>query len=81
MKPEIIQACTPGFLALIGLFIGLAAMLAPSISETARSSGINLALAAIASAGGLARGGSSDSTNVKGDRVQIDSIQNNPSEK
>ncbi|ACC81180.1 hypothetical protein [Nostoc punctiforme] len=76
-NPEIIQASTPGFLALTGLFIIIVAAIAPGINSANQALVINAGVGAIAAAGGLARGGSSDSTNVRGN-VNIDSIQDPP---
>jgi len=75
MKSEIIQAGTPLVLGGIGLILGLTAMLAPGISEASRSIGINLAGIAIGAASGLSQAKNSDSANIRGDKVSIQSIQ------
>lgn len=75
MKPEVIVASTPGFFVLIGFAFGCVAMLAPGISDANRTLGINASVGAIAAGGGLARNGNSDSANIRGDKVSIQSVQ------
>lgn len=75
MKPELIQASTPLVLGGIGLTLGLAAMLSPGITEASRSSGINLALTAIAGAVGVAKAENGSSASIQGESVSIESVQ------
>ena len=75
MKPESIQAITPLFLAVIGGIVGIIVMFAPNLSDVVRTAGFGFANTAIAGASGLAQNKNSDSANIKGDRVSIESIQ------
>jgi hypothetical protein len=75
MKSENIQAATPLFLSAIAGVIAIAVIFAPNMSDVSRAAGFGFANAAIAGASGLAQNKSSDSANIKGDRVSIESIQ------
>lgn len=81
MKSEDIQAITPILLGVIGGILGLAVILSPSISDAKWAAGFGLAGTAIAGASGLAQNRNSDSANIHGERVSIQSVQSESEEK
>jgi hypothetical protein len=72
--PEIIRAITPMFLATMGMFIGVAVLVSPNISDAKWNAGLGLAGTAIAGAAGLAQGNKNEqdfSVKQQGDNLQI----------
>lgn len=55
MKTELVNSLMPGFLALLGVVFGGAALLAPNIPDSVRTNALGVAGAAIAGAAGLAQ--------------------------
>lgn len=80
MKTETLQAITPLFLGTIGGILGLAVILSPNISDAKWAAGFGLAGTAIAGASGLAQIKNTDSANIQGDRVQIETVQRHSDE-
>lgn len=78
MKAETIQSITPLFLGAIAGIIATAVIFAPNMTDVSRAAGFGFANAAIAGASGLAQNRGSDSANIKGERVSIESIQGKP---
>lgn len=81
MNSSSIQAATPLVLGGIGLILGLAVIFSPSISDAKCAAGFGIAGAAIAGASGLAKNPNSDSTNIRGGSVSIQSVQGEEPEK
>ncbi|MEO1347875.1 MAG: hypothetical protein AAFW84_03615 [Cyanobacteria bacterium J06635_15] len=55
MKPELIKAFTPMFIATIGGVIGISVIFSPNVEEAQQAAAIGLAGTAIAGAAGLAQ--------------------------
>lgn len=55
MKAEIVNACMPGFLAMLGVSFGACTLFAPNLTDSVRTAGLTTAGLAIAGAAGLAQ--------------------------
>ncbi|GAX41451.1 hypothetical protein NIES4075_24210 [Tolypothrix sp. NIES-4075] len=73
LKPEMIQAMTPMFIATLGAIIGVAALFSPDINGQKSSAALSLAATAIGGAAGLAQSSKQDiSVNQKGKNVEFE---------
>jgi hypothetical protein len=73
LKAENIQALTPLMLGAIAGSIALAVVFAPNMSDARAAAGFGLAGTAMGTAGGLAQAKNSDSSNIQGSSVNIQS--------